>query len=505
MTDYHKIDCCPDFKPEKPSWLAPEISEKEYCIGNGVPWKGYPEFIAPVANSIGYLTGLTLPGDKGPAWSVLLGPLDGTQGVAFNLPAILDSLVDGYKTQGYPTQIDGIPVFLCFDGRSEWDYVVDTSAPGYDPHDPDEWTYKLVPVGPASGNDSVAGGTNADELFGGGGNDTLNGNMGDDWIEGNDGDDVLLGGAGKDYIQGGNGNDNINGGSGRDSISGGEGNDTIDGGTGDDCIDGDGGDDVIRDFFGASKVNGGDGNDDIRTGNKNDTIDGGEGNDTIRSNDGDDQICGGGGNDDIIAGNGNDLVDAGSGNDRVQGDAGNDSLEGGEGDDTMMGGEGDDVLVDGSGNDRLFGNDGDDVIYMGAGNDRATGGTGCDTFVFTDCDVPVGKNMLGKQDKITDFNILEGDKLDLTCVENLDWMTVIRFDANTLILNGYADSNRDDKYTADDFQIFQLVLCGTAVGDMGINDTFYSSAAGSGPIIMGEWTGVDLPTNDDFEYPGLLG
>jgi Ca2+-binding RTX toxin-like protein len=508
MTIKYELDCCPDIVPDKPFWEAAGQSPKADCFDGAMAWKTYPQLVQPVPNSIGTLTGYTLADYKGPAWSLVIGPDDGAQGVSFHLPAILDMLVDGFKTQGYPTEVDGIPVFLCFDGRQGWNWVVDTTDSKYDPDDPEEWVYKLEKdmLNPGTGNDSVVGGTNADELFGGGGDDFLNGNKGNDWVFGDEGNDTLLGGAGHDLIDGGSGDDVINGGSGMDSIDGGSGNDTIDGGTGMDCIKAGEGDDVVTDFFGASQVDGGDGNDDIRTGNWNDTVDGGKGDDLILTNGGADDVCGGEGNDTIRSGDGDDEVDAGAGNDLVNGGNGNDSLEGGDGDDTILGADGDDLIVDGAGNDTLWGGDGDDVIYMGAGNDVATGGAGCDTFVFTDCFADeCHKNLLGKQDKIFDFNILEGDKIDLTCVKNLDWMDVIRFDADTLILNGYYDAGRDDVWTADDYQIFQIVVCGTNVGNMGINDTFYSAAHGSGPVLLNEYVGVDLPTNDDIEFPGLFG
>ncbi|MCO7521875.1 type I secretion C-terminal target domain-containing protein [Pseudomonas sp. 1] len=101
--------------------------------------------------------------------------------------------------------------------------------------------------------------------------------------------------------------------------------------------------------------------------------------DISRSNDGADTLLGGNGNDIIFGQGGNDYIDGGKGNDILLGGAGNDTLLGGEGNDILIGGKGDDILI---------------------------GGTGADTFVWKAGD-------LGK-DVIKDFNVTEGDRLDLS-------------------------------------------------------------------------------------------
>ncbi|MEZ9564333.1 retention module-containing protein [Vibrio artabrorum] len=81
----------------------------------------------------------------------------------------------------------------------------------------------------------------------------------------------------------------------------------------------------------------------------------------------------------LLAGtNATDLI-AGSGNDR---------LEGGAGDDTLVGGAGNDILIGGGGSDIL------------------TGGDGMDSFVWLNIED-------GVEDTITDFNLSEGDQIDL--------------------------------------------------------------------------------------------
>ncbi len=83
---------------------------------------------------------------------------------------------------------------------------------------------------------------------------------------------------------------------------------------------------------------------------------------------------------DVLSGSlGNDRIDAGDGNDELNGSAGNDALDGGKGDDVLNGGLGYDIL---------------------------RGGEGMDIFIWHEIDG-------GTTDVITDFQINEGDKIDL--------------------------------------------------------------------------------------------
>uniref|UniRef100_UPI0035B5209A type I secretion C-terminal target domain-containing protein n=1 Tax=Aeromonas bivalvium TaxID=440079 RepID=UPI0035B5209A len=64
------------------------------------------------------------------------------------------------------------------------------------------------------------------------------------------------------------------------------------------------------------------------------------------------------------------------------------------------------------GDDHLVGGQGDDILYGGAGNDILTGGLGSDTFVWQLPDAgTAGQPAL---DTITDFNLAQGDRLDLS-------------------------------------------------------------------------------------------
>lgn len=67
---------------------------------------------------------------------------------------------------------------------------------------------------------------------------------------------------------------------------------------------------------------------------------------------------------------------------------------------------GDDVINGGAGNDIIFGQEGDDQITGGAGNDVLYGGTGADTFIYNAIEDGL--------DTILDFDITEGDALDLS-------------------------------------------------------------------------------------------
>jgi Ca2+-binding RTX toxin-like protein len=128
--------------------------------------------------------------------------------------------------------------------------------------------------------------------------------------------------------------------------------------------------------------------------------------DTLTGTNDNDLIRGYAGNDIISGGDGNDLIYGGAGNDTLNGGAGHDRLFGGVGDDILNGDAGNDYLDGGSGNDLLNGGEGDDILLGGSGNDTLTGGAGADTFVWRAGDTG--------NDVIQDFNIGEGDRIDLS-------------------------------------------------------------------------------------------
>ena len=158
---------------------------------------------------------------------------------------------------------------------------------------------------------------------------------------------------------------------------------TLIGGSSDDVLNGYSGNDVLTDLLGNNKLFGGTDNDTLTSGGGNDWLDGGTGDDALTSADG------------------NDWLDAGTGDDKLFAGAGND---------TLYGNTGDDYLEAGDGNDYLNGGTGDDVLIGGLGKDTLTGGTGADTFVFQ----TLSDTM---QDAVTDFNAVDGDKLDFSGID----------------------------------------------------------------------------------------
>ena len=103
-------------------------------------------------------------------------------------------------------------------------------------------------------------------------------------------------------------------------------------------------------------------------------------------------IYGNGGYDNIYGHDGNDTLYGGHGNSKIYGYYGNDTLYGGVGDDILNGGPGNDTLI------------------AGYGSDQLAGGTGADTFAF------LAANLSSGTDKITDFSVSQGDKIDISDV-----------------------------------------------------------------------------------------
>ncbi|WP_233686243.1 type I secretion C-terminal target domain-containing protein [Pseudomonas anguilliseptica] len=103
----------------------------------------------------------------------------------------------------------------------------------------------------------------------------------------------------------------------------------------------------------------------------------------------------------LIGGSTNDTLNGGAGNDVLIGGAGNDILNGGTGRDRLEGGAGNDTLNGGAGNDILIGGEGDDIL---------SGGTGADTFAWKAGDL----NSANGKDVIMDFNVAQGDRIDLS-------------------------------------------------------------------------------------------
>ncbi len=101
-------------------------------------------------------------------------------------------------------------------------------------------------------------------------------------------------------------------------------------------------------------------------------------------------------------------VYGGAGNDNISGHDGNDALLGQDGNDVIHGYWGNDWIDGGTGADTLYGDNGDDTLIGGAGADTLTGGAGADVFAFHAADLGTGV------DRITDFSVSQGDKIDIS-------------------------------------------------------------------------------------------
>ena len=325
----------------------------------------------------------------------------------------------------------------------------------------------LISVWTNAGNDIIKTGSGDDWVRTGAGDDTINAGNGDDHVFAGDGDDVVYMSPGADIEDGGDGVDTLILGDWAGDFSG-----TLNLETGANFAAGgtDNANHKVYNFENVTTMNTGSmtiigtaGANIIETGSGNDIIEGGAGNDRIYAGDGDDTVYGGAGDDIIEASLGADFEDGGEGNDTlsvysgnisydvfynlsegtagVVGSEGGDSfanienvrigylwrtdeyvgastnwtligsdydnrLESSEGNDNIEGKAGDDTIITKGGNDIIDGGAGDDVIYAGAGEDTLRGGDGADTFVFKDGETGT--------DIITDFELAEGDKLDLS-------------------------------------------------------------------------------------------
>ncbi len=89
--------------------------------------------------------------------------------------------------------------------------------------------------------------------------------------------------------------------------------------------------------------------------------------------------------------------------------------------DTLNGSSGNDHLYGGNGGDTLYGNNGSDFLFGEAGHDTLTGGLGADTFVLA---LPASSS-----DTVKDFNVSEGDLIDLS--------NILDFDSGTQTITDY--------------------------------------------------------------------
>jgi Ca2+-binding RTX toxin-like protein len=325
-----------------------------------------------------------------------------------------------------------------------------------------------------SGNDTLQGGSEDDRLQGGSGNDILQGDSGNDELLGDSGDDELRGGSEDDFLDGGSGNDRLFGDDGDDILLGGVGADKLNGGAGKDSTS-------YKDSPAGVSLN-------LSNTSVSITLPGGQSiNLAAKSASGGDaegdtfdsiEDIEGTKFDDILIGDDSDnSLDSGLGNDFLQGGKGNDLLFGGPGADTLDGGdnedgttyinsfaevyidlkngiafsgdaEGDvlraiedvqgsiynDIVIGDDSNNSLDGSSGNDTLTGEAGDDTLDGSDGIDWVSYNTSFAGVnvslkngtGSDGYGGQDKLSNFENLEGSNQDDTLLEGDDRNNIIR-------------------------------------------------------------------------------
>ncbi len=319
----------------------------------------------------------------------------------------------------------------------------------------------------SNGDDQLYGGYGYDELRGGYGADELYGEQGNDSLYGEMGSDTLYGGYQNDSLYGGADNDTLWGEAGLDRLEGGVGNDTLDGGIGADTLIGGAGNDTYYLGYDAVDIINDNGlltdvdtvimpyqmtsytlpvsieKGTIAPGTQASSLTGNDGANTLTGNDGANTLDGGVGTDTLVGGSGNDIyvVDVSSdvvtesslsgGTDTVQAKASytlRDNLEnltltgtsvidgtGNNGNNTLSGNTANNKLDGGVGNDNLNSGAGVDILIGGLGKDTLAGGLGADKFKFSAA--TESGNTAATADIISDFNRVQGDKIDLSGID----------------------------------------------------------------------------------------
>jgi len=200
-------------------------------------------------------------------------------------------------------------------------------------------------------------------------------------------------------------------------------------------------------------------------------------------------------NDDyMLGGNGRDVLVGGDGDDWITGAGGRDKLFGGDGKDYLDGHLGNDILNGGKGADFLSGRNGSDIANGGGGNDIFdtdtfgdnvwTGGKGADRF---QPGAWRGENDVST--RVTDFNLAEGDMLDLSTDQFLLFKRAdeVRYigDAEFSVERGLYQIRMDNGYVSIDVN-------GDGVADRGI----YLEGLDSIPVGNTDW--LFLPDGYDL-------
>lgn len=243
-----------------------------------------------------------------------------------------------------------------------------------------------------------------------------------DW-HGFDGNDKMYGGAAADTLSGDAGNDTLDGGGGNDILTGGAGNDLyfIDSGA-DTIVElAAGGTDTVSTGVSFDLSLALNTENLVLTGGGNIDATGNDGRNTLTGNGGDNRIDGGLGADNMAGGAGNDTFVVDNTGDKITDTFGSDTVESSVNFTLGLGLENLELYgaaLRGTGNtagnsitgnanaNTLSGLGGDDILDGGIGSDTLTGGVGADIFTFSATD--------GASDTVTDFNRLQGDKIDIS-------------------------------------------------------------------------------------------
>jgi len=235
----------------------------------------------------------------------------------------------------------------------------------------------------------------------------------------------------------------------------------------------------VRALGGDDEVYGSNINDRVFAGNGNDRVFGNYGHDNIDGESGNDQLYGGHGNDRLNGGQGDDYLVGGDGNDDLDGAWGNDLIYGDNGNDQLTGGHGNDQLYGGGGRDFLYGQDGNDILNGDQGNDVLTGGLGVDTFVFSE-----------GQDVVTDFNIFDRDRINLSGFQGVVSVTEYKDSAGTV--------HTAVSKSADNFMAFKGTSGREIVAGLQDNEGLSIRASNFNMPRSGEFSTEDTIAADDL-------
>ena len=127
--------------------------------------------------------------------------------------------------------------------------------------------------------------------------------------------------------------------------------------------------------------------------------------------------------------------------------------------DSLIGTERDDIINGFAGDDSLSGKGGDDLLTGGLGSDTLAGDAGADVFTLDSSFIdPVGNDY--DDDRILDFNQIEGDRIDVSAfgINTLETINAIsRLDnSGNVVLTVFTDGDRN-RLTIDGIGLNQLL------------------------------------------------